>query len=118
MTTKTVFVRVDSAGDRERNATISRTMTTVTPDAAMLCMVELVSEAAQRRERFHRASLRVCMTDCTDWTTAIRKQRLMTTDTRRVLIFSGQGWLYRIVFAPVTQQTRQSRMVWIFVLKL
>ena len=89
MTAETVFVRVDSAGNRERNTTINRTMTTVTPDAAMLCMIEPGTEAAQRRERFHRAGLRVCMTDRTDWTTAARKQRLMTTDTRRVFIFSG-----------------------------
>ena len=88
MTAETVFVRVDSAGNRERNTTINRTMTTVTPDAAMLCMIEPGTEAAQRRERFHRAGLRVCMTDRANWTTATRKQRLMTTNTRRVLIFS------------------------------
>ena len=118
MTAKTVFVRIHSAGNRERNPTINRTMTIVTPHAAMFCMIELAIEPLQRREGFHRASLRVCMTDRADWTTATRKQRLMTTDTRRVFIFSGQGRLYGIVFTPVTQQTRQSRMVWIVVLKL
>ena len=89
MTAETVLVRIHSAGDCERNPTINRTMTTVTPDAAMLCVIELAIETLQRRERFHRAGLRVCMTDRTDWTTATRKQRLMTTDTRCVLIFSG-----------------------------
>jgi len=90
MTAKTVFVRTHSGGDRERNPTISRTMTTVTPRATMLRMIELAIKTAQRRERLHRPSLRVCMTDRANWTTtATRKQRLMTTDTRRVLIFTG-----------------------------
>jgi len=57
MTTKTVLVRADSRGDRERNATISRTMTTVTSHAAMLRVIEFAIETLQRRERFHRARL-------------------------------------------------------------
>ena len=89
MTTKTVFVRTHSAGDRERNTPISRAMTTVTSGATMLCVIELAIETSQRRKRFQRSSLSVCMTDRANWTTAGRKERLMTTDTRRVLIFSG-----------------------------
>jgi len=89
MTAKTVFVRIHSGGNRERNASISRTMTTVTARATMLRVIELPIKASQRRKRLHRATLRVCMTDRANWTTAAtRKQRLMTTDTRRVLIFS------------------------------
>ena len=42
----------------------------------------------------------------------------MTTDTRRVLIFSRQGWLRSIVFATVTQQARQPRMIRIVMKKL
>ena len=118
MTAKTVSMRTDSPRDRERNPSIGGTMTTVTSRATMLCVIEFTIETSQRRERFHRSRLGVRMTDRANRTTATRKLRLMTTDTRRVLIFSGQGRLYGIVFAPVTQQTRQSRMVWIVVLKL
>ena len=90
MTAKTVFVRTHSGGNRERNTTISRTMTTVTPRADMLRVIELAIETLQRRKRFHRTSLRVCMTDRANrTTTAARKLRLMTTNTRRVLIFTG-----------------------------
>jgi hypothetical protein len=102
MTTKAVLVRIHSHRDCERNTSISRTMTTVTSHAAMLRVIELALETSQRRERFHRASLRVGMTDRADWTTATCKQRLMATNTRRVLIFSGQRRLNRLVVAPVT----------------
>ena len=119
MTAKTVLVRVDSTRNRERNTAISRAMTTVTSGARMLRMIELPIETSQGRKRLHRASLSVCMTDRANrTTTATRKLRLMTTDTRRVLIFSGQRRLHRIVFASMTQQTRQSRVIRIVVLKL
>jgi len=117
MTAETGLVRIHSAGDRERNTSISRAMTTVTSGATMFCVIEFAVETPQRRERFHRTSLSVCMTDRADWTTA-GKERLMTANTRRVLIFSRQGWSHCIVFAPVTQQTRQSRVIRIVVLKL
>ena len=90
MTAKAAFVRTDSPRDRERNASIGRTMTTVTSSAGMFRVIEPVLETSQRRKRFHRASLSVCMTDRADrTTTATRKERLMTPDTRRVLIFAG-----------------------------
>ena len=90
MTAKTVSMRTDSPRDRERNPSIGGTMTTVTSRAAMLCVIEFTIETSQRRERFHRSRLGVRMTDRANRTTAAtRKLRLMTTDTRRVLIFSG-----------------------------
>ena len=89
MTTKTVFVRINSYGNREGNPSISWTMTTVTRHAPVLRVIEPGTKTSQRRERFHRASLSVGMTDRADWTTtATRKERLMTTNTRRVLIFT------------------------------
>ena len=90
MAPKTVSVRIDSARDRERNTSISRTMTTVTSGATMLGVIEFAVETSQRRERLHRATLSVCMTDRANWTTtATRKEWLMTTNTRCVLIFPG-----------------------------
>jgi hypothetical protein len=90
MTAKTVFVRIDSARDRERHTAISRAMTTVTSGGAMLRMIELHVETAHWWERLHRASLSVCMADRADWTTAATgKLWLVTTNTRRMLIFSG-----------------------------
>jgi hypothetical protein len=103
MTAKTVFVRTDSPRDRKRNTSISRAMTTVTSRGAMFRMIEFHIETAQRRKRFHRSSLRVCMTDRANrTTTAARKLGRMTTNAGRVLIFSGQRWLYRFIVASMT----------------
>ena len=59
-------MRVKPGGNRQRDATASRTMTSRAVDAAhiqMARMIELHAEAAQTWKRFQRAGFSVRMTD-------------------------------------------------------
>jgi hypothetical protein len=120
MTTETRVVRIHSARNRQRDTAPGRSMTTTAlgPGIDVQRMIESAAEASQRRKRFHRFCLSICMADRANGTGVVGKQRRMTTDTRRMLIFTRQRRLRGIVFPPVAQQAWESRMTRIVVLKL
>ena len=113
---KTGVMRTDPGRNRESHTTIERSVTTTAPGIRMQRMIEPAAKTSQRRKRLHCLSIRV--TDRANRTRATGKQRLMTTNTRCVFIFSGQRWLRGISLPPVTQQAGQPRVIRIVVLEL
>lgn len=113
---KTCVVRTEPGRNRESHTTIERPVTTTAPGIRMQRMIEPAAETSQRRKCLY--CLTICMADRANRTRATGKQRLMTTNTRCVFIFSGQRWLRGIGLTPVTQQARQPRVIRIVVVEL
>ena len=90
MTPETRVVRIQSRWNGQRNTASSRSMTTTALGSGVDVqrVIEPAAKALQRRKRldFFRSGIR--MADRADRAGVVGKERRMTTDTRRVLIFS------------------------------
>ena len=111
VTPVTSGVRVEPGRDRQRRAGARRTMTTGTVHLRVPRVIESHVEPRQARKPFELSRLRIRVTDRANRTTGIRELPRVTTATRRMTIASGHRRNGRTRLAPVTKQTRQTRVI-------